>query len=179
MSNAAMDGPRPALRARRNRRLVIGGLLALLLLVGLGLVSYWVDWETARLDRRDQSSGHYQEARLAFLKDIEAGRLDAAYRSTTASFQRQMTRSAFDERVRRYLAFVRRPGARGIEGHASGPTGGDCRGPNKMTIAGTWEDGVGGRLRMSTTVVQEDSILYRRPPRPRVGDFTVEEVPPR
>jgi hypothetical protein len=147
------------------------------LLGGVGLIYYWIDWETARLDRRDQSSGGYQDARRAFLEDIEAGRLDAAYRSTTASYQGQVSRAAFEERARRYLAFVRKPGVQGIEGGASGPTGGDYRGPNRMTFTGTWEDGVGGRLRMSVTVLREDSILHRRPPPPRVGGFTVEEVP--
>jgi hypothetical protein len=179
MSNTATDGPRPAARPRRNRQLVIGGLLALFLLVGIGLVYYWIDWHNARQDRRDQSSGGYQNAHHAFLQDIEADRLDPAYRSTTASFQRRVSRAAFEERVHRYLAFTRRPGARGIEGGASGPTGGDYRGPNQMTFTGTWEDGVGSRLQMSITVVQEDSILHRRPPPPRVGEFTVEEVPPR
>jgi hypothetical protein len=149
------------------------------LLPGTGLVYYWLDWEAARLDRREQSSGIYQDAHHAFLEDIETGRLDAAYRSTTASFQRQVSRAAFEERARRYLAFTRKPGARGIEGGASGPTGGDYRGPNRMTLTGTWEDGLGSRLRTSIAVVHEDSILDRRPPPPRVEEFTVEEVPPK
>jgi hypothetical protein len=178
MSDTASRDPRPAAGPRRNRRLVIGGLVALFLLVGIGLVYYWVDWETAR-QGRPQSSSDYQKAHHAFLEDIEADRLDAAYRSTTASFQRQVSRAAFEERVHRFLAFKRKPGAQGIEGGASGPTGGDYRGPNQMTLTGTWEDGAGSRLQMSITVVQEDSILYRRPPPPRVGEFTVEEVPPK
>jgi hypothetical protein len=178
MSNTAMDSPRHGAGPRRSRRLVIGGLVALLSLVVIGLVYYWVDWETAR-QGQPQSSGDYQKAHQAFWEDIEADRLDAAYRSTTASFQRQVSRAAFDERVRRYLAFKRKPGAQVIEAGASGPTGGDYRGPNQMTFTGTWEDGEGSRLQTLITVVQEDSILYRRPPPPRVGEFTVEEVPPK
>jgi len=177
MSNMARDGPRRTVGPRRKRRLVIG-LVALLLLAGVGLVYYWVDWKTAR-QGRPQSSGDYQKVQHAFLDDIEADRLDAAYRSTTASFQRQVSRAAFEERVRRYLAFKRKPGTQGIEGGVSGPTGGDYRGPNQMAFTGAWEDGEGSRLQMSVTVVQEDSILYRRPPPPRVGEFTVEEVPPK
>jgi hypothetical protein len=178
MSNTASHDPRPKAEPQRSRWLVIGGLIVLLLLVGLGLAYYWVDWETAR-QGWPQSSGDYQKAHRAFFEDIEADRLGAAYRSTTASFQRQVSRAAFEERVHRYLAFKQKPGAQGIEAGTSGPAGGDYRGPNQMTFTGTWEDGVGSRLQTSITVVQEDSILYRRPPPPRVGEFTVEEVPPK
>src|SRR5262249_3524855 len=124
-------------------------------------------------------SSDYQKAHRAFFEDIEAHRLDPAYRSTTASFQRQVSRAAFEERVHRYLAFKQKPGAQGIEAGASSPAGGDYRGPNQMTFTGTWEDGAGNRLQTSITVVQEDSILYRRPPPPRVGEIKVEEVPPK
>jgi hypothetical protein len=163
--------------SRRGHRLIIGSLVALLLL-SAGLVYCIVDWTTARRDRRDQTSGDYQKVQLAFLEDIEAERLDAAYQSTTASFQRQVSRTAFEERVQRYLAFKRKPGSQGVESGASGPTGGDYLGPNRMVFTATWEDREGNRLQTSITVVQEDSILARRAPPPRVGEFTVDSVAP-
>src|SRR5262245_6453396 len=130
MSNTATDGPRPAAGPRRNRRLLaLGGLLALLLLAGIGVIYYWADWKAAR-QGRPQDSADYQQAHRAFLEDIEAVRLDAAYHSTTDSFQRRVSRAEFEERARRYLTFKRKPGTQGVEGGASGPTGGDYHGPN-------------------------------------------------
>jgi hypothetical protein len=156
----------------------IGVIVALLLLVAVGLVYYWVDWKDARGDRRDQSSGDYLKTRKTFLEDIEAARLDAAYQSTTPSFQSRVSRGAFEERVGHYLAFQRKPGTQVVAGRASGPIAGDHRGPNRMALTDTLEDGEGNRLQMSITVMYEDSILYRRPPPMRVGEFTVEEVLP-
>ena len=180
MPNSVNDGARPDLRPRRRRRLGIAISVALFLLVAVGLVYYWVGWEAARQDRRDESSGGYSKARWVFLEDIEADRLDAAYESTTAAFQKRVSREAFEERVRRYLAFKERPGAQHIGGPVSGPrAGGDPWDPNRMAVTDTWEDGEGNRLQMSITVVHEDSILYRRPPPLRVGEFAVEEGTPR
>jgi hypothetical protein len=156
MSNTARHDPYAEAGPRRSPRLVIGGLAALLLLVGVGLVYYWVDWQTAR--QRDQNSSDYQKAYQGFLDDIEADRLDAAYRSTAAYFQRQMSQAAFEEKVRRYLAFKRKPGTQVIEGGTSGPTGGDYRGPNRMIFTYTLEDKEGNQLQTSITVVQEDSL---------------------
>jgi len=179
MSNAARDGPRDEARPRRRRRLLFGSLAAVVLLLAIGLVWYWADWTGARADRRDQSSEDYLKARLTFLEHVNANRLDTAYQSTAASFQKRVSREVFAERARRYLDFKQKPGTRDVEGHASGPIGGDYRGPNQMTVTDTLEDSEGGGLRVSITVAHEDSILYRRPPPPRVAEFTVDEVPPK
>jgi hypothetical protein len=149
----------------------MGGLVALLVLAGVGVIYYLVDWQISR--QRDPNSGDYQKAYQEFLEDIEADRLDAAYHSTTASFQRQVSRGAFEETVRGYLAFKRKPDTQCIEAAASGPAGGDYHGPNRMTFTYTLEDKDKNRLQSSITVLQEDSILYRRPPPPRVAEFTV------
>jgi hypothetical protein len=155
---------------------VIGVLISLPLLVAFGLVYYWIDWNAARADRRYQSSGDYLKVYQAFLENIEADRLEAAYQMTTASFRGRVSQEAFNERARRYSAFKQRPNTRGIEGGASGPVGGDYRGQNQMVFTSTLEDGAGERLQNSIAVLQADSIFYRRPPPPQVGEFTVEEV---
>jgi hypothetical protein len=45
-----------------------------------------------------------------------------------------------------------------------------------MVFTSTLEDGAGKRLQISIRVLQADSIFYRRPPPPQVGEFTVEEI---
>jgi hypothetical protein len=155
---------------------MIGGLIALLLLVAVGLLYYWIDWSAARAERRDQSSADYLKAYQAFLENIDTDRLEAAYQWTTATFRRRVSQEAFNERARRYRAFKKRPDTQGIESGSSGPVGGDYRGPNQMVFTSTLEDGAGKQLQYSITVVQVDSIFYRRPPPPQVGEFTVQEV---
>jgi hypothetical protein len=146
---------------------IVGGLVALLLLAA-GL-AYWIDWKTARQGRHNERARDRLDAYGAFLKDIKTDRLDAAYQSTTASFQRRVSREAFEERARRYRAFAGKVGARGIS------AGGGGSGPDQETYTWTAKDGEGNQMLISTTVVQEDSILQRRPPPPRVAEFTVEE----
>ena len=177
MSRTANDDPRPPLRTRLGLRLGIGAAAALLVLVMVGLVYYWVEWSDARGDRRDQYSRDYLAAQGTFLEAIDAERLDAAYQSTTPSYQGRVSRDEFAERARRYLAFKRKPGAGQQGGRASGPIGGDHTGPNRMAVGETWADTAGNRLQLSMAMVFEDSILYRRPPAPRVGEFAVEVSP--
>jgi hypothetical protein len=173
MLNNESNEPLPEARCKRNLRLIIVSLLALVLLAGVGLVYYFVDWQTARTI--DVSSGDYQKVYQRFLEDIEADSLDAAYQSTTASFQRQTSRDTFEKRVRHYLAFKRKF-AQSIEVGSSGPAGGNYRGPNRMSFTHVWEDKDKNRMQVSVSVVQDDSIFYRRPPPPRVGEFTVEDA---
>lgn len=176
MSNADADEP----DRRRGGRRVIVALIALVALVvggAAGLIAYTVAWADARTDRADQQSDGYLKAHAAFVADIEAGRLDAAYQSTTPAFRHRVSREEFDERARRYLAFKERPPERGGSASSSGPTGGDYRGPNQMTLSETAEHADGTQTEVSVTVVFEDSFFDRRPPPPRVGDFTVETRP--
>src|SRR5262245_27697084 len=173
MSNTKPQDPGPSAEPRSSLRLLVAGLAALLMLVGVGLVYYWADWQNAR--SHDASSGDYQKVYQRFLEDIEADRLDAAYQSTTTSFQRQTSRATFEERVRRYLAFKRKF-SQVIEAGASGPAGGNYRGPNQMIFTHVFEDKDRNRLQASVTVAQKDSILYRRPPPPQVSEVTVEEL---
>jgi hypothetical protein len=143
------------------------------MLAGVGLIYYWVDWQTVR--QIDQNSVDYRKVYLSFMEDIETGRLDDAYQSTTASFQGQTSRTTFGERVRHYLDFKGKF-AQAIEAGSSGPVGGNYRGPNRMSFTHVWEDKHKNRMQVSVSVVQEDSIFYHRPPPPKVGDFTVEEM---
>jgi hypothetical protein len=160
---------------RRGRLWVLVVLGALLLGTAAGLLSYWIAWTDARADRADQESDGYLKAHAAFVADIEAGRLDQAYQSTTPAFRRRISREEFDERARGYLAFKNRPADRGGSASSSGPTGGDVRGPNQMVLSQTSEYSDGTQTEVSITVVFEDSFFDRRPPPPRVGDFTVED----
>jgi hypothetical protein len=172
VSNAHTEEPR-----RRGRLWVVAALGALLVGAAAGLFSYWMAWTDARADRADQRSDGYLKAHAAFLADIEAGRLDQAYQSTTPAFRRRVSREEFDERTRRYLAFKERPADRGGGASSSGPAGGDVRGPNQMILSQTADHADGTRTEVSVTVVFEDSFFDRRPPPPQVGDFTVEEKP--
>jgi hypothetical protein len=178
MSNAENDDRRAAARTRLRRRLTIGGLLILLLLLAPAPVKYLIDWNMARLDRRDTESSDYLKAYQTFLEDLDADRLDAAYQSTTAAFQKRVSREQFEQTAQRYLAFKRKPDARGIESESSGPAGGDHRGPNRMVFTHTLEDQQGTRRQSSITVEQQDSLLKSRPPPPRVGEFKVSNVSP-
>jgi hypothetical protein len=170
-----MSKPADGSDRRRGRRWLTAALVALLLVAAGGLFYYWMKWADARADRPDERADGYLKARDAFLADIEAGRLDQAYQSTTASFRRRVTREEFDERVRGYLAFKQRPADRGGSASSSGPAGGDVRGPNQMTLSETAEYADGTQTEVSVTVVFEDSFFDRRPPPPRIGDFTVED----
>jgi hypothetical protein len=152
---------------------ILGALAALLLLAAVGLVYYWLDWREARREWRNRDSAEYLKAYGAFLADVRAGRLDEAYQATTSAFRKRVSRTAFEERVNRYLDFERRPDARGVQ------AGGGGSGPNQETYTYTMEDGEGKRLQKSVTVKHEDSFFYRRPPPPRVSEFSVEEVPSR
>jgi hypothetical protein len=181
MSDAASDRPRTATAPRRLRKLLIGGAIALLLGAAVGLGLYWYDWRSAREGWRVEVRHEpYMKVKAAFLEDIEAGRLDAAYQVTTDSFRRRVGREEFEARAGRYRAFKQRPAVNPRESDLSGPAGGDDQRTNQMITADTWEDADGSQLRVSVTVVQEaDSFFYRRPPPLRVEEFTVSEVSPK
>ena len=112
MSNADADA-----RPRRGGRRVIVALIALVALVvggAAGLIAYTVAWADARTDRADQQSDGYLKAHAAFVADIEAGRLDAAYQSTTPAFRAPRE----PRRVRRAGPPV--PGVQGAAARARG-----------------------------------------------------------
>jgi hypothetical protein len=173
VSNLDADEP----GRRRSRWWVIPALIALVVGGTAGLIAYTVAWADARADRADQQSDGYLKAHAAFVADVEAGRLEQAYQSTTPAFRRRVSREEFDERARRYRAFKERPPERGGSASSSGPTGGDYRGPNQMILSETAEYADGSQTEVSITVVFEDSFFDRRPPPPRVGDFAVESKP--
>ena len=179
MSNAENEGRQSAARTRLRRRLTIGGLLILLLLLAPAPVKYWIDWNMARVDRRDTESSDYLKAYQTFLEDLDADRLDAAYRSTTAAFQKRVSREQFEQTAQRYLAFNRKPDARGVESGSSGPAGGDHRGPNRMVFTHTLEDQEGTRRQSSITVEQQDSLLESRPRRHGLGSSRYQTSLPR
>jgi hypothetical protein len=169
MSNTGSEAPRPGTPPGRGRRLVIGGVIALLLAGAVGLGLYWYDWKSARTNWPAQTHDAYLKVQGAFMGDIEAGRLDSAYQSMTDSFRKRVSREAFGERAGRYRAFKQRAGVAAVEARSNGGA-----------TAFTLRDGDGNQLEVSVTVVQEeDSFLYRRPPPLRVGEFTVGEVTPK
>jgi hypothetical protein len=160
-------------RARRRRPLVVG-VLAVVLVAGLGLLYYWIDWERARQDLRGREAD-YNTVYQTFLNDLHAGNLDAAYDSTTDSFRERVSRAEFETRVQRYLDFEKRPGVRGAEGGHSGGHGWE-------KFDHVLEDADGNRLKKTLSLTHEDGFLHRRPPPPRVDDFTADELaarPPR
>jgi hypothetical protein len=177
MVHAPNNDPRPEPIPRLRRLLIIVGLLAVPVLLAVSLLYYYfIDWNAARRDGRAQDSGGYLKAYQMFLENMDADRVEVAYRSTTAAFRRRIDQGTFHERARRYQEFKKKPDTRGSESGASGPVGGDYGGPNRMVFTSTLEDGAGNQLRMSITVAQEDSIFNRRPPSPQVSEFKVETV---
>ena len=155
---------------KRRRWLLLGAIIAFALLFIVGLGYYWHSWYDARVDLTINDSAH-EKTSNAFWEDILAGRLESAYKSTTTTFQRHVSSAAFEEAVHRYLAFKKKPGARGIQ-HRS------RSGENWWISVNTMEDGEGNGLEWSITIVREDSIFHLRPPPPQVSEFTVREVPP-
>ena len=181
MSNAGRDGPRAGAGPRWARRLVIGGVIALLVVGAVGLAIYWDNWRSARENWQVPTRTEpYLKVHAAFLEDIEAGRTDVAYQATTDSFRKRVGRDEFEARAARYRAFKQRAGVTIKESDIRGPVGGDIPRTNQMSSTNTWADAGGEQLRDSVTVVQEaDSFFLRRPPPLRVGEFTVGEVTPK
>lgn len=157
--------------SRRRRPLVVGVLVAVVLVAGLGLLYYWLDWKRAREEMRGQGPD-YNTVYQAFENDLHAGNLDAAYESTTDSFRKRVSREEFERRVRRYLDFEKRPDVRGRQ---AGHSGGHGWEKSERVL----EDAEGNRLRKTVSLTHEDGFLHRRPPPPRVDDFTAEEAAPR
>ena len=164
-------------RARMRRRLVLAGILAVPLLTAVALAPYWGDWMIARVNRRDGDASDFVKIYQQFLNDIEANRLDVAYRSTTAAFQSRVSQDEFELAARSYAAFKGKPDTRGIEAESSGPAGGSHRGVNRMVFKSTMEDNEGTRQRVSITIEQQDDLLGRQPAQPRISDFTLTDVP--
>jgi hypothetical protein len=173
MSNPADDEPRP--RRRWVRWLAYGGL-ALVVLWAAGLI-YLYNWKAARTDLPSDSHD-YQGVRQAFLNEVNADRLDAAYQLTTEEFRNRVSLEVFEQRVRRYRAFQARPDVRGVAGESSGPTGGDGSAVNEMVIAHTLEDPAGNQLTYTTRIRFQDSLFHLTPPPPQIDDFTIEELIP-
>ena len=162
----------PSTNTRRRRRpLVLGVVVAVVLVAGLGLLYYWLDWKRAREVLRGQEP-EYHKVHQAFMDHVEAGRVEDAYGLTTDSFRRRVSREEFDQRVRRYLDFEKRPK---VWGASAGHSGGHGWEKFERVL----EDADGNRLRKSVSLTHEDGFFHRRPPPPRVDDFTVDEPAPR
>jgi len=181
MSTSSSNGSSSS-ASRRRRLLLIGGALLLILAVAIGIGLYMDRWLSARVNWQNemQTSVPYQKVYGAFLHDIDADQLDSAYDSTTDSFRRQTSRDGFKEAARRYRTFKQKPTVRGVEATARGPAGGDVGPTNEMVQTFTLEDDNGDRMTCSITIVQEkDSLLYRRPPSPRVDKLVVSDIAPK
>jgi hypothetical protein len=176
-NNVKQSETKTRARTRMRRRLVIAGLLAVPLVTALALAPYWGDWMIARVNRPDGDASDFIKIYQQFLNDIEANRLDVAYRSTTADFQSRVSQQEFELAARRYAAFKGKPDTRGIEAESSGPAGGDHRGVNRMVFSSTMEDREGARRTLSITVEQQDPVLDREPAQPRVDNFEVTDSP--
>jgi hypothetical protein len=123
----------------RSRWPAIGALMVLLLAVVAGVIYSWAHWGAGRTDRSPQSAVDFHKAKKAFLAEIEAGRQEAAYQSTTASFRGRVSQQAFSERADRYRACKQKPGVRGVEGSAGDTLWGD-HGPRQQVFTNTLED---------------------------------------
>lgn len=170
MSYLAGGNSGPGAEPGRNRWPAISALVVLLLAVMAGGIYSWARWGAGRTDRTPHRAVDLHEAKKAFLAEIEAGRWEAAYQSTTASFRGRVSQQAFSERAERYRAFKQKPGVRGVEGSAGDTLWGD-HGPRQQVFTNTLEDREGNQLRYSVMVVQEDGDNGQ--PIPRVAEFTV------
>jgi hypothetical protein len=150
--------------------MAFGIFLPLLLLVGV--VYYWVDWQSAREELRSGGdSADFQRVAHTFFEDIKAERLDAAYQATTTGFKKRMSKEQFEKLVKRYPAIKCGPGT-DIVGVGGG--GGWDHGTERYTV----KDAEGKHIQVSVVVRQEDSIFHRRPPLPKVDEFTVSQLDP-
>jgi hypothetical protein len=179
----------PAPRQRPSpiaRGFALGGIVLPVVLFA-GAVWYCVDWRNARKAAADQENRpqfvgnderKYEETAKAFLADIRAGRLDAAYESTSAGFKKRMSRQAFFDLVDKYPAVKRPPDARiGMHSGESGPwsTSDQYLFHNRACFqeGATFADKAS--FDCTITVVRDDRIFHYRPRPPCVDDFTLKE----
>ena len=171
------------------RTLSLGGILLPLALLA-GVVWYYVDWRNARIEATDDGNRtryvggnerEYEEAADAFVADIRAGRLDAAYQSTSAGFKKRMSRQEFFDLIDKYPAVKRPPETPVVVSSQSGFSG-----PWGMSDhylfhnqasfhhALAWAD----RASFDCTIIvaRDDRIFYCRPRPPRVDEFTLKEL---
>jgi hypothetical protein len=183
-SGTSSDEPRLVVLGRRTAVALL--LVAAVAAIGLGL--YWLDWRNSREGWKVETNHEpYLKVRRAFLADVEASRLDAAYEATTHRFRELHGRAEFEAAVRRFREFRERPGARNEAGENPRvillPIGdmGNKQGARgeqfSVFLSDTWVAADGSRLRVSVTVVQgPDSFFYRRPPPIGVDYFSVSYV---
>jgi hypothetical protein len=98
--------PNPIKPKRRWFQYRLKSLFVLTLVVGLimALYAYWDDWRRQRPPYKEYAKDEYPAACDEFFDDLDAGRLDHAYDSTSARFKKQISRSEFETVVGRYLA---------------------------------------------------------------------------
>jgi hypothetical protein len=184
------DGQKSSLAGR-----IAAGVLILLLVVGAVALGVYLNdsnrqWEKAREGWKVETShGPYLKVRRAFLKDVEADRLDEAYKATTASYRGTHGRAKFDETAARFREFRKRPGAHNEAGpnprdpivlpiQLGPPPAKDAK-PTSISVSGFdyWKADDGSRLRVWISVQQpEDSFLFRHPPPIGVDSFNAEYV---
>jgi len=184
---AATESAAAPVPSRAARLLGLGGVLLPVVLL-VGLVCYCIDWRNARVeetgDRGEtryagQNDKEYKDVADAFWADIGAGRLEAAYQSTSAGFKRRMSQQGFIELVNKYPVLKADPKTIRAWGHGES-------GPRSTSDAylfhnqASYEHGLGGSdgkyAEFTITVVREDRIFHYRPRPPRVDEFTVKEL---
>jgi len=162
------------------RLLALGGVLLPIALV-IGAHLYYYQWGRAREEawRYGERFENYQPIRQEFLAHLLAGRIDAAYESTTADFKSRISREQLAELARRYVAYVNLPDVRGGGNGSSGPVAGDRGWLRSQRVeyrehTTLWD---GKTIQVTTTVRRDrDSILFPKPPPLKMDDFKVEEM---
>jgi hypothetical protein len=164
----------------------LGGIILPLVLLA-GAVWYCVDWRNARTETTDHGNWpryvrgderEYKVAADAFLADVRAGRLDAAYESTSSGFKKRMSRQEFFDLLNKYPAVKHPPDARTIGMHSgsSGPWGTSDHYlfHNQASFQEGRTFGDKASFDCNITVARDDRIFHYRPRPPRVDEFTLK-----
>jgi hypothetical protein len=154
-------------------------LFVLPVLVGLLLVLYlyWDDWRMQRPPHKKYDSKQYYAALDEFFDDLDAGRLDHAYDSTSARFKKQMSHSDFETTVGRFLALPQIK--EGVVTRLSGPRWSTHAMDRNWSYRSEAVNGPDNKVIefcvWVLTDVADDSFFYRRPPPPRVEEMQIQE----
>jgi len=149
----------------------------MLLPVVVGIGTYWYDWAKHRPPYKEYAKDEYPAACDEFFDDLDAGRLDHAYESTSARFKEQMSRSEFETTVGRYLAL--QPIEEGVVAQGTIPIYANYVLDRNWCYRSRAGNGPGKKVTefcvWVLTDVSDDSFFYRRPPPPRVEEIQIRE----
>ena len=157
---------------RRSFQYRLKTLLLLPVVVGLLLVLYlyWDEWKKYRPPNQQYDFDEYEAAFNRFADDLQSGRTDQAYESTSARFRNKMSLDDFKSLIGNHPAIQEDQVPTREFRYESSDTmplwnwsthGLTVRGSDNTTVF------------LCAWVVMDDSFFHRRPPPPRVEEIQV------